>query len=264
MTRRSAVSTAQLRRVRALRGSAAPLAAVAVVAYALKRFYASAGADDLTWLLRPTATLVSCVSGYPFIEERGSGYLSRELGVLIAPSCAGANYLIVAFVLLAVCFLPRFARPSAQWAWLGACAFVAYLATLAVNALRILFTLAMKTNGAPLLGVSFEQAHRIEGVIVYLGSLWLLYVGTEKVFARGKSGFVMRARHIAMPWLLYVGITLVVPLLNGAAAHVDFTRHALTVLAVSGIAATALALAAHWLRGRRTRPNFGDVPVQTP
>ena len=106
MMPRSAVSGRQrFRHARALLENAAPLAAGAGVAYAVKRFYASASADDLAPLLQPTAALVSFVSGYPFIEERGSGYLSRELGVLIAPSCAGANYLIVAFVLFIVILL---------------------------------------------------------------------------------------------------------------------------------------------------------------
>jgi exosortase K len=259
MTPCSVLTEGALARARALRDSAAPLAAVAIGAYALKRFYASASAEDLAPLLQPTASIVSFVSGYPFIEERGSGYLSRELGVLIAPSCAGANYLVVAFVLLTVCFLPRFVRPSAKWAWLGASAFIAYLVTLAVNALRVLLTLAMKADDALRFGVSFEQAHRIEGVIVYLGSLWLLYVCTEQVFTQGESGFVLRARHIAVPWLLYVGITLVVPLVNGAPTTAAYTRHAGTVLAVSSLAAAGLALARGLLRVRRTRPNFGRL-----
>lgn len=257
MTRPVVSGTQQLRR--ALLDNAAPLAAVAGVAYTVKRFYASATADELGWLLRPTARLVSIVSGHRFIEERGSGFLSRELGVLIAPSCAGANYLIVAFALLAVGFLPRFDRPGSKWAWLGASAALAYMATLAVNTLRILLTLAMKSENALRLGLSFEDAHRIEGVIVYLGSLWLLYLGIERAFRGGKSAFVLRARHIAVPWLLYVGITLIVPLLNGAAANDGYASHALTVLTVSSVLAAGIATMLR--RGRGKSPSTHGSPV---
>jgi exosortase/archaeosortase family protein len=167
--------------------------------------------------------------------------------------------MIVAFVLLSLCFLPRFRRPGARWAWLGASACIAYLATLTVNALRIVITLAMKADPTLRFGASFEQVHRIEGVVVYLGSLWLLYVCTEQGFGRRKSAFALRTRHIAVPWLLYVGITVIVPLANGAAAHAGFTRHAATVLAVASLAAAGLALAARALRVRRTKPDFARL-----
>jgi exosortase K len=265
MTAPSVVSGVALPpRARALLGNAAPLAAVLAVAYGLKRFYSSAGADELGWLLEPTAQIVSFVSGHAFVEERGSGYLSRELGVLIAPSCAGGNYLIVAFVMTGACFLPRFRKASSKWSWIGVSAVTAYLATLCVNALRILLTLAMKSQDTFRFGLSFGQLHRIEGVLVYLGSLWLLYLCLEKAFVHTGSGFVPRARQVAVPWLLYVGVTLGVPLLNGAGHSASYASHACTVLLVSSATAACVALLCYMLRRRRPPSDFVDVRLSAP
>jgi exosortase K len=232
-----------------MRENAAPLLAAGAAAYALKRFYSSATADDLCWLLDPTAQLVGWVSGHSFIREHGTGYLSRELGVLIAPSCAGANYLITAFLLLSVGFVWRVPGIRFKWGWLALSALGAYGATLLVNACRIVLTIGLKSRD--LAGVSFEQLHRIEGVLVYLSSLWLLYYGAEKLcgaapFTHPLPVVVIPApsalRRVSLwfvPWTLYLGITLVVPLLNGAASPA-YVAHAGTVLFVSTASVAAL------------------------
>jgi hypothetical protein len=83
--------------------------------------------------------------------------------------------------------------------------------------------------------LSASQAHRLEGVAVYLGSLWLLSFGVSRVFAEGADV----RRTALLPLLLYLGMTLLVPLASGAQARPGFWPHAGAVL----LAATALALA---------------------
>jgi exosortase K len=78
------------------------LSSVLLTAYGIKRYAAAAGADELNGLLGPTAALVEKLSGHDFVRERGTGYFNRELGLVIAPSCAGTNYLVVAFCTLAL------------------------------------------------------------------------------------------------------------------------------------------------------------------
>jgi len=67
-------------------------------ALALKLHYSTASADQLRWILAPTAALVELVSGASFEFESRAGYISRERGFLIANSCAGVNFLIAAFL----------------------------------------------------------------------------------------------------------------------------------------------------------------------
>src|SRR5262249_57896098 len=65
------------------------LALMAVLLFVLKRHYSTADVEDLRWILWPTSTLVAFLDGSTFEFERGAGYLSRELFVVIEKSCAG-------------------------------------------------------------------------------------------------------------------------------------------------------------------------------
>ena len=79
------------------------LLAVALVMWAIKRYYSDAAVDDLRWVLGPTARLVTVATGVPFEWEAGQGYLSRERLFLIEKVCAGLNFMIAAFG-MAACF----------------------------------------------------------------------------------------------------------------------------------------------------------------
>jgi hypothetical protein len=85
--------------------------AVAAVAFTLKSHYSRAGADDLFWILAPTAFLVEIVSGIEFTPESGAGYFSPGHRYLIAPACAGVNFLIVAFCMTAFAGVHRLNSP---------------------------------------------------------------------------------------------------------------------------------------------------------
>ena len=83
---------------------------VLVGAFALKLHYSTASADQLRWILAPTAALVELVSGATFEFESHAGYISRERGFLIANSCAGVNFLIAASMIIATVMLLRWRR----------------------------------------------------------------------------------------------------------------------------------------------------------
>ena len=76
------------------------LVIVMLVVWGLKRHYSDARADDLGWILSPTARLVGLVSGTPFVLAPGEGYVSHERLFLIEKSCAGINFMAAAFVML--------------------------------------------------------------------------------------------------------------------------------------------------------------------
>ena len=75
---------------------------VLTVALGLKYHYSRAGSDALEWILKPTAGLCQLITSIEFEPESGSGYISRDRRIIIAPSCAGVNFMIAAFVLAAV------------------------------------------------------------------------------------------------------------------------------------------------------------------
>jgi exosortase K len=210
---------------RATAWNAALLAAGLAAVCWSKAAYSRAGASELDFLLAPTARGVELLTGLAFAKEAGAGYVNLELGVAIAPACSGTNFLIVAFAALLVGFVPRCGTLPRKLAWFGASAVFAFFATIVVNTLRITLSLGERALG-PSLWLSPGAAHRAVGVVVYLGCLLALYAAVERGF-RGGPG---RAASFAVPLACYLGVTLLVPLLRGAAARPDYATHASVVL----------------------------------
>ncbi len=155
---------------------------VLAVGIAVKRYYSSSSAEDLEFVLHPTAALVGFVFGAPFHEAR-AGWVSEELRTIIAPACAGLNYLVIAFSTLTFAFVRRLDDASDKLGWTLASAAAAYAATLLVNAGRIALGIALKLHHATL-GWSAETVHRVEGVVVYLGSLWMLVFAADALLVK--------------------------------------------------------------------------------
>lgn len=206
-------------RARSAVAAAALLAALAG-AFALKRFYSTATAADLRLLLAPTAWLVEVAGGHRFDWTSG-GYLSAERRFLIAPACAGVNFLIVAFAAL-VLGLVRPSRPV--WQNLGvlaASAAAAFGATIVANAVRILIAIPLWTHRVSLGPLGGARLHELVGVVVFLATLLLLLLAARRL-ARAP----VRAWVALVP---YAGLMLVVPLLRGAHRRPEFWGHAALV-----------------------------------
>jgi exosortase K len=228
-----------------VRARAAAAVAVSLVALgaaaALKRFYGTASAEDLRFVLAPTAWLVEVAGGHRFDWTSG-GYLSAELRFLIAPACAGVNFLIVAFAALVLGFV-RPSRPAGQNAGiLLASAAAAYATTLLANALRILIAIPLWTHRVSLGWLTGARLHELVGVVVFLGMLLLLHEAARRL-ARGSV-------HVWVPLLPYAGMTLVAPLLRGASGRPGFWAHA----GIAGGALLVAAAAGALLGGARARP----------
>jgi ACR3 family arsenite efflux pump ArsB len=157
---------------------------------------------------------------------------------------AGLNYTIAAFATLVLGFSARFERVRSRAVWLLAAAALALAATPLVNAARIALDLTLRAQALPS-WLSAADVHRLEGVAIYLASLFCLYAATERAFAPRAE----RWRAVAIPLAAYLAVALLVPALNGAAANAGFPRHAAAVLGAA-LALTALRLLAAGV-GRR-------------
>ena len=86
---------------------AVPYCIVIALAVALKRYYSLAEAGSLAWILAPTARCVELVTGIPFTFEQGTGFVNIEHRAVIAPACAGINFLIIVFCMVSFSLLQR-------------------------------------------------------------------------------------------------------------------------------------------------------------
>jgi exosortase K len=191
----------------------AQLALVALCAFGLKQYYSTATANELRWILAPTTFIVELLSGRSFVFESYTGYMSSDHTFVIAVPCAGVNFLIMAFVMLA---LRRVWQGNVSWRFLPISMAVAYVATVIANAVRICVALEIQRRGFEVNGLTENQLHRLEGILVYFGFLMLLFVVTEKRSARKAWVF---------PLVIYYAMTLGVPLLNGSFHRAGFWEH---------------------------------------
>jgi exosortase K len=151
------------------------VAAAALIAWGVKHHYARAGAEDLTWILRPTTGLVSAVTRERFTWQAGEGYFSSDRLFLIGKSCAGINFMIAAFgmLVLALCHRSEDAV-SALWI-LVVSVLGSYVAAVTVNASRIAIALPLAAHRTSLSSLTASDVHRLEGIAIYFGGLVLLH-----------------------------------------------------------------------------------------
>jgi len=146
-----------------------------LIAWALKRQYSEARADDLLWILTPTARAVGVVNRVTFTWAPGEGYFAREQLFLIGKACAGVNFMIAAFVMLVWAFVPHARSLRAGFGVLGLCLTAGYAAAVLVNTVRIAIAIWLAGHPAVLSAFAAAEVHRVEGIVVYFGGLVALY-----------------------------------------------------------------------------------------
>jgi len=151
------------------------LAVAVLIAWGLKRHYADARADDLGWILSPTARLVGVMTGTTFTLQPGEGYFSHDRLFLIEKPCAGINFMVAAFGMLMLALLHRAGSGVSAARVLGASLLASYSAAVLVNAVRIAIAMWLAAHPVALSTFSAADVHRFEGITVYFGGLVLLY-----------------------------------------------------------------------------------------
>lgn len=207
--------------------------AVVLCAAACKMYYSAAGADQLRWVLAPTAAAVGVVTGARFEYEPRAGYVNGDRSFVIAVSCSGVNFLITAFLVLSLRRLWGDRSRETAWRFIPCAALAAYLTTLLANAVRI--SAALSTRGLPprVEWLGPGQLHRLEGIFVYFGFLLLLFAAAEKVSPPSSGHGPGLFRRPLFPLLIYYATTLGVPALNGAyRREAGFWEHSLFVLLI--------------------------------
>jgi exosortase K len=202
------------------------LAVVALIAFGLKRHYANAGTDALSWILTPTAHLVGLATGVAFTAVPGEGYFSAERMFLIEKACAGVNFMIAAFAMVAFAVLHRAQSVRDGAAVIGVSLAASYLAAVVVNAVRIVIAMWLAATPMRWTSLTAAEIHRLEGIAVYFGGLLLLHALVRWIDS-GRPMF-----RYALPLGCYYGVTLGVPFVNGVQTDQAFLTHAVIVLLV--------------------------------
>lgn len=235
-----------------------------VIAFTLKYYYSKAEAEALDWILAPTVRWVQVLCGITFEKQQGVGYVNHEYQFIIAPVCAGMNFMVIAFSTLIFSFIHRMKTWKSRLLWMGSCLFLVYLYTILVNSLRIIPSVFLPQMDIYSGWITPERIHVIEGTVVYFASLLLLYYVVDEILKciapvneksrntvesntrkahTGKASISILYRY-SIPVLLYFAITLGIPFINGAFRNnrADFLEHAALVAAVCVVVIVLLGL----------------------
>ena len=248
---------------------------VLLIACGIKYHYSKAGSDALIWILAPTAGLVEKISRIPFEYEALTGFVNSAQRIIIAPSCAGVNFLIIAFCMATFCGLHRFRQPEHKLFWLMISAINAYALTLVVNTLRIILSIHMYRVDIYGAWITPLRVHRLAGIVIYFFFLCLFYMIMNKGLRRlllknntkqtgdTRSG-PSRSAHLRWPSITmtpliwYALITLGVPLVNAAylGNSARFAEHLGMVISGCAIVIAAIFLIQWgWQRLKNLRSN---------
>jgi exosortase K len=157
------------------------VACALLIAWGLKRHYADARADDLGWILSPTARLVGVMTGQRFTLQPGEGYFSRDRLFLIEKSCAGVNFMVAAFGMLICALLHRVGSGMSAARVLSVSLLASYSAAVLVNAVRIAVAMWLTAHPVALSAFSAADVHRVEGIMGDFGGLVLLYEVVQRL-----------------------------------------------------------------------------------
>lgn len=212
-----------------------------VIAWGLKYHYSHSSSDNLVWILAPTAYLVEMTGDMTFEREVNTGYVNNESGIIIAPTCSGVNFMIIAFCLSAYMGLKKIKTTPAQLMWIIASIAGSYIYTLLVNTFRINLSIySIKTEFLEA-WFSRETVHLLEGIMVYFIFLLLYHYLLNRVInpdlSKSSQKPFMLIKKFLLPLSFYLSFTLLVPVLNhgGFPPNKDFTSFAFIVLITCAI-----------------------------
>jgi exosortase K len=153
------------------------LVAAAAIVFAGKEYYRTASPGDLRWILAPTAHAVTALGFGRFAFDAQLGYVDPAQSFAIAPACAGLHFALSAFLALVVGGLAGMRDARSTAARLAFAVAAAYVATIVVNTVRIAIALAMRR----------PDLHQMEGTLVYLGGLVVLYALARRRYALART-----------------------------------------------------------------------------
>ena len=222
----------------------------------MKLFYSRSGSEQLVWIIGPIAILLEIFTDFSFVREAGFGWVDFDHNIVIAPACAGVNFLIMAFCMSSFLMLGRGKSRCRMLTTIVLAGLASYVATVIACSARILVSVYIYRLDIYSGWLTPDTVHRVVGVCSYY--LFLsFYFRLVYHFASRKNqarrgidggGISMRKRLVFLiPLFWYLTFSLGLPFMNGAyrADQGLFIWHALGVASVS-VLLTLMMLTAHY------------------
>lgn len=155
-----------------------------IVFMSLKAWYATAGHDQLLFILNPTHLLVEAFTGSSAIYDFNYGYFYPDLNITIEKSCSGFNFWLLSFSLLVFVTLNHLRSEVSKLLAIPVMLLISYALTLFVNASRIIASIAANRYTQRFCDHPITWLHQAEGTFIYLLFLILFYSALQLFFTQ--------------------------------------------------------------------------------
>lgn len=211
--------------------------------------------DTLTWILAPTARWAGILGGIPFEYLPRQGYVNHFYRFLIAPSCSGIRFMMIAFLMLVFSFLYQIRSTRAGYLWFAFSIVFSYLSTVFVNGIRIVLSIylpiPLARTGILKGWLNPDRLHTLIGTVVYFSSLCVIYPAASFLCQRGfmrlnaesKKAAPGNFRHgfqLLVPAFWYLSAVLAFPFL-GRMLHNDWTGFGTYTILILSVCMTVSA-----------------------
>lgn len=219
-----------------------------IAVLAVKMYYRTADSEQLFWILAPTTKWVQILSGISFEKIAQVGYVSHEYRFIIAPSCSGVRFLLIAFVMMVFTFTSVMDSLRKKIYWLGFSAVFSYIATVFVNGIRITVSiylpLVLADKRILPTWMTAEQLHTVIGTTVYFSMLFVIYYLAGRICKTVQKN---TAKRFLIPVFWYFAMVLGIPAI-GRLYRGDWTGFLQYTALVTGVC--ILIVLSFWLIGR--------------
>lgn len=127
----------------------------------------------------PISWWVSILSGISFTYVPLTGYVSHSWEFIIAPSCSGVRFMLIAIATLLFSYVHRMGTRRAGFLWTLFSIVGSWLYTIFINGIRIVLSIYLPhwfyAKGFFMGQLTPERLHTVIGTVVYFSSLILLY-----------------------------------------------------------------------------------------
>lgn len=228
----------------------------------VKLFYSKADGESLDWILAPTACWVEFLSGLSFEKVFNEGFVNHQYRVIIAPACSGINFLIIVYATLLFSFTKRVNK---KYLWMVASFIISYISTICVNSIRIIISIYLKNVSIYSGFITSERVHRLEGMLVYLSALFIIYKIAGSLIAllqrrgimgneinKNSDGTYPGITKWVPPLFWYFVLTIGIPIVNPFNRNsIKITEHLITV-ALFLVVITGIFYISFFFKSRRT------------
>ncbi len=142
----------------------------------LKFGYTLATVNDMIFLIKPTNTLLECITGSSAVYVENVGYYFRQSDIIIDKSCSGFNFWMLSFLSFSYLFTQYYSKTQQKLASLPFLLVGSYILTILVNTSRIFVSMLVHSQTNTILPNHQQILHQSIGVLTNITFLIITYL----------------------------------------------------------------------------------------